>query len=161
MDRGVSDSWGRMSRIDSGGRSTNALLVIISLTYRPAPNSRQSRRNAVFVIPAIGASTTGISSGRGPMCRGAGGRGGMWGGGGPMGGGGGGGGGAGGSAEAVPGGTGTGTGTGAVCTLRLLWGILRTTKSPSARGVKLNRTPQRDSSEVGPQRIEEHHLGIR
>src|SRR6218665_3192659 len=75
MDRGVSDSWGRMSRIDSGGRSTNALLVIISLTYRPAPNSRQSRRNAVFVIPAIGASTTGISSGRGPMCRGAGGRG--------------------------------------------------------------------------------------
>src|SRR6218665_1158787 len=138
MDRGVSDSWWRMSRIDSGVRSTNALLVIISLTYRPAPNSRQSRRNAVFVIPAIGASTTGISSGRGPMCRGAGGSGE-----------------AGGSAEAVPG------GTGAVCTLRLLWGILRTTKSPSARGVKLNRTPQRDSSEVGPQRIEEHHLGIR
>src|SRR6218665_385890 len=134
MDRGVSDSWWRMSRIDSGVRSTNALLVIISLTYRPAPNSRQSRRNAVFVIPAIGASTTGISSGRGPMCRGTGG-----------------------SAEAVPG----STGTGAACTLRLLWGILRTTKSPSAGGVKLNRAPQRDSSEVGPQRIEEHHLGIR
>src|SRR6218665_2094836 len=144
MDRGVSDSWWRMSRIDSGVRSTNALLVIISLTYRPAPNSRQSRRNAVFVIPAIGASTTGISSGRGPMCRGGGGSGE-----------------AGGSAAAVPGGTGTGTGTGAVGPRRLLWGILRTTKSPSARGVKLNRTPQRDSSEVGPQRIEEHHLGIR
>src|SRR6218665_465272 len=123
MDRGVSDSWWRMSRIDSGVRSTNALLVIISLTYRPAPNSRQSRRNAVFVIPAIGASTTGISSGRGPMGRGAGGSGE-----------------AGGSAEAVPGGT--GTGTGAVCTLRLLWGILRTTKSPNAPGVKLNPTPQ-------------------
>src|SRR6218665_983933 len=75
MDRGVSDSWWRMSRIDSGVRSPNALLVIISLTYRPAPNSRQSRRNAVFVIPAIGASTTGISIGRGPMCRGAGGSG--------------------------------------------------------------------------------------
>src|SRR6218665_891319 len=94
MDGGVSDWWWRMSRIDSGVRSPNALLVIISLTYRPAPNSRQSRRNAVFVIPAIGASPTGISSGRGPMCRGAGGvwvwggrgtsvggRGGEWGGG--------------------------------------------------------------------------------
>src|SRR6218665_1703859 len=144
MDRGVSDSWWRMSRIDSGVRSTNALLVIISLTYRPAPDSRQSRRNAVFVIQASGASTGGMSRGGGQRCGGGGGRGE-----------------AGGSAEAVPGGTGTGTGTGAVCTLRLLWGILRTTKPPSARGVKLNRTPQRDSSEVGPQRIEEHHLGIR
>src|SRR6218665_1599779 len=76
MDRGVFDWWWGMSRIDSGVRSTNALLVIISLTYRPAPNSRQSRRNAVFVLPAIGASTTGNSGGRGPMCRGGGGGGG-------------------------------------------------------------------------------------
>ena len=50
-----------MRRIDSGVRSTSAREVIISLTYRPAPNSRHSRRNAVLVMPAIGASTTGTS----------------------------------------------------------------------------------------------------
>ncbi len=51
----------------SGVRSTSARLVIISLTYSPPPYSRHSRRNAVFVIPAIGASTTGTSSAMGPM----------------------------------------------------------------------------------------------
>src|SRR5690606_14169932 len=56
-----------MSLIEAGVRSTNARLVIISLTYRPAPNSRHSRRNAVLVMPAIGASTTGTSSSGGPM----------------------------------------------------------------------------------------------
>src|SRR6218665_1499591 len=109
MDRGVSDSWWRMSRIDSGVRSTNALLVIISLTYRPAPNSRQSRRKAVFVISAIGASTTGVSSGRGPKRRGAGG---VWGGGGSVVGGGGGGGGGGGEGGGSAGGHGHGHGHG-------------------------------------------------
>src|SRR5690554_2806717 len=56
-----------MSRIDTGVRSTRARLVIISLTYRPAPNSRHKRRNAVLVIPAMGARTTGTSSSSGPI----------------------------------------------------------------------------------------------
>src|ERR1019366_1761400 len=56
-----------MSRMLSGVRSTRARLVIISLTYRPAPYSRQSRRNAVLVIPAMGARITGTSSVRLPM----------------------------------------------------------------------------------------------
>jgi len=43
-------------------RSTNARLVVISETYSPAPDSLQSRRNARFVIPAMGASTTGGST---------------------------------------------------------------------------------------------------
>ncbi len=67
MERGVSDSWWRMRRIVVSLRSTRAREVIISLTYRPAPYSRQRRRNAVFVMPAIGASTTGASSAMGPM----------------------------------------------------------------------------------------------
>ena len=58
-----------MSRIVVALRSTSAREVIISLTYRPAPYSRHSRRNAVFVMPAIGASTTGASSSIGPMRR--------------------------------------------------------------------------------------------
>jgi hypothetical protein len=56
-----------MSRIDSGVRSTRAREVIISLTYNPAPYSRHSLRNAVFVMPAMGARTTGESSRNGPM----------------------------------------------------------------------------------------------
>ncbi len=43
-------------------RSTSARLVIISHTYSPAPYSRHTRRNATFVIPAMGASTTGGST---------------------------------------------------------------------------------------------------
>src|SRR6476646_5337564 len=50
-------------------RSTSARDVIISQTYRPAPYSRQSRRNATLVIPAIGASTTGGSTVSDPRCR--------------------------------------------------------------------------------------------
>src|SRR6187431_3134359 len=69
MDRGVSDSWCRMRRSVVALRSTSARVVIISLTYSPAPYSRHRRRNAVFVIPAIGASTTGASSSIGPMRR--------------------------------------------------------------------------------------------
>src|SRR5690606_23841076 len=69
MLRGDSDSWWRISRIVFGVRSTRARVVIISLTYRPAPYSRHRRRNAVFVIPAIGASTTGTSSSIGPRRR--------------------------------------------------------------------------------------------
>ena len=70
MDRGVSDSWCWMSCIDTGVRSTSAREVIISHTYSPAPYSRQSRRYAMFVMPAIGASTTGTSTSMGPMRRG-------------------------------------------------------------------------------------------
>ncbi len=70
MLRGVSDGWCRMSRMLSGVRSTRARLVIISLTYNPAPYSRHRRRNAVFVMPAIGASTTGTVNSIGPICRG-------------------------------------------------------------------------------------------
>jgi len=53
----------------SGVRSTRARLVIISLTYNPAPYSRHRRRNAVFVMPAIGASTTGTVNSIGPIRR--------------------------------------------------------------------------------------------
>ena len=56
-----------MSRMVSGVRSTSARDVIISLTYSPAPYSRHSRRKAVFVMPAIGASTTGASRAIGPI----------------------------------------------------------------------------------------------
>ena len=71
MLRGVSDSWCVMRRMLSGVRSTRARLVIISETYRPAPYSRHSLRNAVFVIPAIGASTTGTLSSSEPIFSGA------------------------------------------------------------------------------------------
>ena len=50
-----------MIRIDSSPRSTSAREVTISATYSPAPDSRHSRRNAAFVTPAMGASTTGVS----------------------------------------------------------------------------------------------------
>src|SRR5665647_2834538 len=56
-----------MIRIDSGVRSTSAREVTISATYRPAPCSRHSRRNARLVTPAIGASTTGVSTTIGPI----------------------------------------------------------------------------------------------
>ena len=69
IERGVSDSWCVMRRIVVALRSTSAREVIISLTYRPAPYSRHRRRNAVLVMPAIGASTTGASSSMGPMRR--------------------------------------------------------------------------------------------
>src|SRR5665811_534833 len=56
-----------MIRSDSGVRSTNAREVTISATYRPPPFSRHSRRNAALVMPAIGASTTGVSTTSEPM----------------------------------------------------------------------------------------------
>src|SRR5665648_750310 len=56
-----------MIRIDSGVRSTSAREVTISATYSPAPCSRHSRRNARLVTPAIGASTTGVSTTIGPI----------------------------------------------------------------------------------------------
>src|SRR5262249_59967243 len=49
-------------RMVFGLRSTSARVVTISHTYRPAPCSRQSWRNATLVMPAIGASTTGGST---------------------------------------------------------------------------------------------------
>ena len=54
-------------RMVSGSRSTSARVVIISLTYRPPPKSRQSRRNGELVMPAIGASTTGGHTACGPI----------------------------------------------------------------------------------------------
>src|SRR5437868_8387022 len=42
--------------------STRPRDVIISQTYRPAPCSAQRRRYAALVMPAIGASTTGVST---------------------------------------------------------------------------------------------------
>jgi len=56
-----------MIRSDSGVRSTNAREVTISATYSPPPFSRHSRRNAALVMPAIGASTTGVSTTSEPM----------------------------------------------------------------------------------------------
>jgi hypothetical protein len=67
IDRGVSLSWWRIRRIVVSLRSTSARDVIISLTYRPAPYSRHRRRNAVLVMPAMGARTTGTSRSIGPM----------------------------------------------------------------------------------------------
>ena len=55
---------------DWGVRSTRARDVTISATYSPAPCSRHRRRNARFVTPAIGASTTGVWTSIGPMRRG-------------------------------------------------------------------------------------------
>ena len=77
----------------TGCRSTSARAVTISQTYSPLtvptlacsrgdrkrggagrsgspriePNSRHNVRNATFVTPAIGASTTGLTSAIGPM----------------------------------------------------------------------------------------------
>src|SRR3954451_1237878 len=42
--------------------STRPRLGIISQTYRPAPCSAHSRRYAALVMPAMGASTTGVST---------------------------------------------------------------------------------------------------
>ena len=53
----------------TGCRSTSARAVTISQTYSPltvptfdCSSSRHSVRNATFVTPAIGASTTGLAS---------------------------------------------------------------------------------------------------
>src|ERR1700752_3552635 len=58
----------------TGWRSTSARAVTISQTYSPltvptfdCSSSRHSVRNATFVTPAIGASTTGLASSMGPM----------------------------------------------------------------------------------------------
>src|SRR3954447_5396318 len=51
-------------------RSTSARVVIISQTYRPAPNSRHSVRNAGLVMPAIGARTTAGSTASAPSFNG-------------------------------------------------------------------------------------------
>ena len=50
--------------------STSARAVIISLTYSPAPNRRQSVRKGGLVTPAMGASTTGGQTRSGPMATG-------------------------------------------------------------------------------------------
>src|SRR6185312_11437993 len=64
-----SSSW-EMIRMDISLRSTSAREVTISATYNPPPYSRHSRRNAVLVMPAIGARTTGVSTVCRPSCRG-------------------------------------------------------------------------------------------
>ncbi len=53
-------------------RSTSARVVIISLTNRPLPplNSRHRVRKGAFVIPAMGARTTGGETTCGPTRRG-------------------------------------------------------------------------------------------
>src|SRR5690625_5330446 len=56
-----------MIRMYSGCRSTSARAVTISETYKPPPYWRHRRRKALFVIPAIGASTTGTSMERLPI----------------------------------------------------------------------------------------------
>ncbi len=67
-----------MDRVDSSGaketmcsvfmlRSTSARAVIISLTYKPAPNEAHSPRKGASVTPAIGARTTGGSTVSGPI----------------------------------------------------------------------------------------------
>src|SRR5690242_21335111 len=82
MERGCSSGSCSMRRIVSGVRSTRALEVIISLTYKdvaplasPAsspssPYSRHSLRKARLVMPAMGASTTGDSMVWRPICSG-------------------------------------------------------------------------------------------
>src|SRR3954464_5656652 len=67
MLRGCSSGSCAISRSDSSLRSSSARDVTISLTYKPAPCSRQSCRNAWFVMPAIGASTTGAPTSYGPI----------------------------------------------------------------------------------------------
>src|SRR6266498_4719353 len=54
-----------------GIRSTTARVMIISLTYNPAPYSRHRVRNGALVTPAIGASTTGGHTRCGPTGSGA------------------------------------------------------------------------------------------
>ena len=53
-------------------RSTSARVVIISLTKRPLPplNSLHRVRKGAFVIPAMGARTTGGRTVCGPICKG-------------------------------------------------------------------------------------------
>ena len=62
MLRGVSSGANSIMCNVFGLRSTSARVVIISLTYSPAPYWRHNRRNATLVMPAIGASTTGGSA---------------------------------------------------------------------------------------------------
>ena len=78
-DRGYSPGSNRIIAIVLRSRSTRARVVIISQTYSPpAPSGwygraelPHRRRNDEFVIPAIGASTTGGDTAYGPMRRGA------------------------------------------------------------------------------------------
>jgi hypothetical protein len=71
IERGVSDASKRISCIVFSLRSTSARVVIISLTNSPLPplNSLHSVRNGAFVMPAMGASTTGGRTVCGPICR--------------------------------------------------------------------------------------------
>ena len=69
--RGDSSGPCWISCSETGVRSTRAREVTISLTRTPGPPyaadaSRQSWRNAVLVMPAIGASTTGVAITRVP-----------------------------------------------------------------------------------------------
>src|SRR4051794_26217429 len=61
-ERGRSSAANWIIRTVFAFRSTSVRDVIISLTYSPPPYDLHSRRNAVLVIPAIGASTTGGSA---------------------------------------------------------------------------------------------------
>ena len=75
-ERGFSSSPNVTIRSASTLRSTSARLVTISATYSPGSNpvdcpaSRHSVRKARFVTPAMGASTTGVATVMGPICRG-------------------------------------------------------------------------------------------
>ncbi|GGP15364.1 hypothetical protein GCM10012278_74850 [Nonomuraea glycinis] len=64
---GDSDPANLTIRSVRGLRSTRARVVIISHTNNPAPCSRQSALNGAFVMPAIGASTTGGHTSIGPI----------------------------------------------------------------------------------------------
>src|SRR6201999_1298276 len=73
-ERGDSSGANVVMCMVTGCRSTSARAVTISQTYSPltvpafdCSSSRHSVRNATFVTPAIGASTTGLASVIGPM----------------------------------------------------------------------------------------------
>lgn len=52
----------RASSRDAGTRSSSVLAMIISLVHTSAPNSAHISRNGALVMPAIGASSTGLCS---------------------------------------------------------------------------------------------------
>lgn len=66
MLRGDSSAPNRIIWNVSGTRSTSAREVIISDTNRPPPCSRHNVRKPMFVMPAMGASTTGGQTSNAP-----------------------------------------------------------------------------------------------
>ncbi len=71
-ERILSPGAKRHSRNALGLRATSARAVIISATYSPSgPYSSHSTRNGQLVTPAIGESTTGVSTCTGPRSTGA------------------------------------------------------------------------------------------